>query len=80
MFNSAVFSFGILPDQNGVDVVIGSFVAGDRNAGTYVGKKIECTAKSEIERDVAFSDRSLVRHQHCNTSDRRPENLLPKVL
>ena len=80
MFNSTVFSFGVLPDQNSVDVVIGSLVAGDRNTGTDVSKKVECTAKSEIERDMAFSDRSLVWHQPRHTCDRRPRNLPLEVL
>ena len=61
MFNPTVFSFGVFADKDGVDIVIGGFVAGDRHAGTDVGKKVECTAKSEIERDVAFSYRGLLR-------------------
>lgn len=63
MFDPTIFSFGILTDKDGVDVVIGGFIAGDRYAGTDVGKKVECTAKCEVEGDMAFSYRSLLGDQ-----------------
>lgn len=60
MFDPTVFSFGVFTDKDGVDIVIGGFVAGDRNAGTNISKEIECAAKSEVERDMAFSYRGLL--------------------
>ena len=55
MFDPTVLSFGVFADKDGVDIVIGGFVAGDRDAGTDVGKEIKGTTKSEIERDMSFS-------------------------
>ena len=60
MFDPTVFSFCVFADKDGVDVIIGGFVAGDRDAGTDVGKEVECTAKSEVERNMAFSYRGLL--------------------
>ena len=54
VFDPTVFSFSVFADKDGVDIVVGGLVAGDRHAGTDVGKKAECTAKSEVERDMAF--------------------------
>ena len=60
VFDPTIFSFGIFTDKDGVDVVIGGFVAGDRYAGTDVGKEVERTAKGEVEGDMAFSYWSLL--------------------
>ena len=59
MLDPTVFSFGVFADKDGVDIVIGGFVAGDRNARTDIRKEIECTAESKIERDMAFPYRGL---------------------
>ena len=64
MLDPTVFPFGVLADKDGVDIVIRGFVAGDRHAGADVGKEIECTAKSKIERDMAFSYRGLPWNQY----------------
>lgn len=72
MFDPTIFSLGIFTDKDGVDVVIGGFVAGDRYAGTDVGKEVECTAKGEVEGDMAFSYRSLLCDQpHVLLNERR---------
>lgn len=60
MFDPTVFTLGVFADKDGVDVVIGGFVASDRHAGTDVGKEVECTAKSKVERNMAFSYRRLL--------------------
>ena len=59
MLDPTVFSFGVFADKDGVDIVIGGFVASDRNAGTDICEEVECTAESKIERDMAFAYRSL---------------------
>lgn len=56
MFDSWVFALGILADKDGVHVIVRSLEALDRNAGSYVGKKIECSSKSEVQRNMALSD------------------------
>lgn len=56
MLNTAVFSFGVFSDQNGVDVVIGCFVALDASAGTHVCEQVEGTTEREVEGDVTFAD------------------------
>lgn len=43
MLDSRVLSFGVLADQDGVDVVVGCFVAGYRFAGADVGEEVECS-------------------------------------
>lgn len=60
MLNPTIFSFGIFTNKDRVDVIIWGFVAGDGYAGTDVGKEVESTAKGEVERDMAFSYRSLL--------------------
>ena len=60
MFDPTVFSFSIFADKDGVNIVIRGFVASDGHAGTDVGEEIECTAKSEVERDMTLSNRGLL--------------------
>jgi len=49
VLDAAVFTFSILTDEDGVDVVVGGFVAGNGFAGADVGKKVESSAESEVE-------------------------------
>ena len=57
MFDAGVFAFGVFADEDGVDVVVGGFVAVDALAGPHVGEEVESAAEGEVERDVAFADR-----------------------
>lgn len=49
MLNTRVFTLGILPDKDGVDVVVGGLVASDGFARADVGEEVEGTAEGEIE-------------------------------
>jgi len=57
VLDTGVFSFGVLTDEDGVDIVVGGLVAGNRFAGTQVGEKVECAAECQVERDVALANR-----------------------
>jgi hypothetical protein len=59
VLDTRVFTFGVFSDQNCVDVVIRRLVASDRSAGSDVGKEVESTAESKVQRNVAFADGSL---------------------
>lgn len=59
MFDTRVFAFGILADQDSVNTVIWSLISSNRSARSYVCEKIECTTEGKIERNVTFSNWSL---------------------
>lgn len=44
VLDAGVFAFGVLPNEHRIDVVIGSFVAGNGFAGTDVGEEVEGAA------------------------------------
>jgi hypothetical protein len=56
VLNARVLSLGVLTDQDGVDVVVGSLVAGDGSAGTDVGEEVEGAAEGKVEGDVALAN------------------------
>ena len=56
MFNTRVFTFSVLTDKHGVDVVIGSLITLDGQARSHVREKVESTTKGKVERDVTLSD------------------------
>jgi hypothetical protein len=56
VFNTRVFTFGVLTDKNGVNVLIRSLVTNNRTAGTNVGIKVEGTTKSQVERNVTLAN------------------------
>lgn len=56
MFNARIFSFSILSDEDSVDVVVGSFEAGNREAWSHVCEEVECSSEGQVEGDMAFSD------------------------
>ena len=45
VFDAAVFTFGVLADQDRVDVIIGGFVAGYAFARPDVGEEVERAAE-----------------------------------
>ena len=59
MLYTRVFSFSVLPNEDGINIVVGRFVAGDGLAGTNIGEEVEGSTKGKIERDVSFTDRCL---------------------
>ena len=56
MLNSRVLSLGILPNQNGVNVVVRSLVSGNRSAGSDVSEEVESSAEGQVEGDMAFAN------------------------
>jgi hypothetical protein len=56
VLNARVLALGVLADQDGVDVVVGGLVPGDRPAGTKVGEEVECAAEGKVERDVTLAN------------------------
>ena len=60
VLDTRVLALGVLTDQDGVDIVVGGFVAGDRLAGTQVGEEVECSAERQVEGDMAFANGRLV--------------------
>ena len=59
VFDARVFAFGVLADEDEVDVVVGGFVAGYGFARAHVGEEVEGAAEREVEGDVAFADGGL---------------------
>jgi hypothetical protein len=56
MLNTRVLALGVLADENGVDVIIGSLVSLDRDARTDVGEQVECTTEGEVQGHVALAN------------------------
>ena len=48
VLNSGVLALGVLADQDGVDVVVGSLEAGNGHAGTDVGEQVEGAAERQV--------------------------------
>jgi hypothetical protein len=59
VFNTRVFSFSVLSDQDGIDVVVWGLVSGDGSARSDVGEKVECSAEGQVEGDMAFANWGL---------------------
>lgn len=59
VLNARVLALGVLSDQDGVDVIVRGLEAGDGTARSQIGKEVEGTAQSQIERDVALANRGL---------------------
>ena len=64
MFNTAVFSLGVLSDKNGVNIIVWGFITGNGFTRTDVGEKIECSAQGKVEGDMAFANWCLPNNQH----------------
>lgn len=56
MLNAAVFSFGVLPDKDSVNIVVWGFITSNGFAGSDIGEKIEGSAQGKVERDMAFAN------------------------
>lgn len=59
VLNARVFTLGVLTNQNSIDVVVRSFVTGDRAAGTQVRKQVESTTESKVKGNMTLANRSL---------------------
>jgi hypothetical protein len=56
VLDTRVLSFRVFSDQDSVDIIVGGLVSLDGNTWSDVGEKGECSSKSQVERDVSFSD------------------------
>lgn len=56
VLDTRVFTFGVLSDQHGVDVLVRSWVTSDRFRWSNVGKEVECLSQSQVEGSVTFSN------------------------
>lgn len=70
VLDAAVFAFGVFADEDGVDIVVGGFVAGDGLAWAHVGEEIECAAEGKIKGDVAFAYGCLYTYQPVSKDGR----------
>jgi hypothetical protein len=61
VLNAGVFTLGVLSDQDGVDVVVGSLVASDGAARSQVGEEVEGSAEGKVKRDMALANGSSER-------------------
>src|SRR5215469_11819895 len=59
VFNSRVLPFSIFTDQNCINIVVWSLVAGNGVTRTNVGKKVKGSTECQIKRNMPFSNRSL---------------------
>ena len=59
MFNTRVFTLGILTDQNGVDVVVGGLEALDGDTRPDVGEEVEGSSESKVEGNMALANGGL---------------------
>ena len=59
VLDARILALGVFTDKNGVNVVVGGFVAGNGFARTDIGKEVKGTTEGEVERDMAFADGSL---------------------
>ena len=61
VLNARVFALGVLTDEDGVDVVVGSLVSLDALAGTHVGEQVEGPSEGQVEGDVTLANGSSER-------------------
>ena len=56
MLDAGVLALRVLPDKNGVDVVIRCLEALDRKTRTNVGEEVEGSAKRQVQGNVSLAD------------------------
>lgn len=61
VLNARVFALSVLTDENSVDTFVWGLEAGDGAARSEVGKEVEGTTESQVERDVSLTDGGLQR-------------------
>ena len=49
VLDARVFTLRVLPDENGVDIVVGCLETFDGHTWPNVGEQIECATKSQVE-------------------------------
>jgi len=56
MFNTRVFTLGVLSDQDGVDIIIRGLVASDGSAGSQISEEVERSSESKVQRDMSLAN------------------------
>lgn len=56
MLNTGVLSFGVLANENGIDVIVRRLESLDRGTGANIGEKLEGAAKCQVQRDMSLAD------------------------
>lgn len=59
VLDTRVLSLCVLTNEHSVDVVVGSLKSLDRGTRAHIRKEVECSAESQVERNVALSDCKL---------------------
>lgn len=60
MLNSRVFSLSVLTDQDNVNIVVWSLVAGNGSARAEVSKEVEGSSEGQVERNMSLANGGLV--------------------
>ena len=56
MLDTRVFALSVLSNEDGVDIVVGRFVALDGCAGSDIRKEVEGTTEGQVQGYVAFAN------------------------
>ncbi len=56
MLDTGIFSFRVLSDENGINIVIRRLESLDGDAGPDVGEEVEGSTQSQVERNMALPD------------------------
>ena len=56
MLDTRIFALSVLSNEDGVDIIIGCFVALDGCARSNIRKEVEGTTKGQVEGYVAFAN------------------------
>ncbi len=56
MLDTRVFALSVLSNEDGVDIIIGGFVALDGCAGSNIRKEVEGTTEGQVEGYMAFAN------------------------
>lgn len=79
MLDTRVLSLGVFPNQHGINVVIRSLKALDRNTRTNIREQVERPTESQVQRDVTLSNLRTL-SIHVNHSENGAHLELPTVL
>ena len=56
VLDARVFTLRVLPDENGVDILVGGLESPDGSAGTDVGEKVKGPAECQVQGNVALAN------------------------
>ena len=56
MLDARVLSLRVLPDEDGVDIIVRGFESLDRGAGADVGEEVEGATEGQVEGNVSLAN------------------------